>query len=247
MKRFTETDKWTRDAWFCDLEPLHKLFWLYIVDNCDNVGVWEVNVKIANLLIGTDFRADELVGVFSKKIHIFDDGCKWWIRSFIDFQHGELSEDSKSKPIMSYIALLKKHTLWEGYAKGIQRVQGKGKGKGEGKGTERAEDDLPANDYTEEFELVWNVYPKKINKLGSFRSFEKTKTPSVSTLVNAINKQKLSDDWTKESGRYIPSFSNWISDKRWEDEVEVAKPKDPNIPFDGYNPPKSLAEKLGEA
>ena len=47
MKRFTEALKW-RDPWFLDLSVDGKLAFWYIVENCDNAGVWEPNFRLAN-------------------------------------------------------------------------------------------------------------------------------------------------------------------------------------------------------
>jgi len=44
-KRFTETKKW-EDPWFQDLDPTMKCVWGYILDHCDNAGVWVVNTKL---------------------------------------------------------------------------------------------------------------------------------------------------------------------------------------------------------
>ncbi len=134
MKRFTDTNKWTTDRWFGELDPKYKLFWMFLVDACDNVGVWEVNMKMANFLIGYEYSMDTLSIVFEEKVQILENGAKWYIKSFVKFQHGELDRDSKSKPIQSYIALMESHSLPIPYAKGIHTLQGKGKGKGEGKG-----------------------------------------------------------------------------------------------------------------
>lgn len=51
MKRFSETDKW-KDEWFSSLKPLEKLVWLFIIDNCDNAGFFELNKRINSFLIG---------------------------------------------------------------------------------------------------------------------------------------------------------------------------------------------------
>jgi hypothetical protein len=57
---------------------------------------------------------------FLDKIVIFDNGDKWFIPEFIDFQYGELNPNSNVHK--SVIALLEKYNL-EGYMKGSQGVQ----------------------------------------------------------------------------------------------------------------------------
>jgi len=107
-KRFTETAKWS-DVWFMDLDSTQKLFWLYILDNCNNCGVWEVNFKLAEFMIGQNLNQNELLDKFKNRIQILDEGEKWLIPKFISFQYGQLNP--KCKPHMSVIKLLEKHNL----------------------------------------------------------------------------------------------------------------------------------------
>jgi len=107
-KRFTETAKWS-DVWFMDLDSTQKLFWLYILDNCNNCGVWEVNFKLAEFMIGQNLNQNELLDKFKNRIQILDEGKKWLIPKFISFQYGQLNP--KCKPHMSVIKLLEKHNL----------------------------------------------------------------------------------------------------------------------------------------
>ena len=57
---------------------------------------------------------------FLDKIVIFDNGDKWFIPDFIDFQYGELNPNSNVHK--SVIALLEKYNL-QGYVKGSQGVE----------------------------------------------------------------------------------------------------------------------------
>tara|TARA_Y100001963_G_scaffold77512_1_gene107413 strand:+ start:401 stop:925 length:525 start_codon:yes stop_codon:yes gene_type:complete len=107
-KRFTETGKWS-DVWFMDLNSTEKLFWLYILDNCNNCGVWEVNFKLAEFMIGHELHKDQLLDKFKNRIQILDEGKKWLIPKFISFQYGQLNP--KCKPHLAVIKLLEKHNL----------------------------------------------------------------------------------------------------------------------------------------
>ena len=128
MKRFTDITKWTKNKWFRKLSPMHKLFWLYLLDNCDNVGVWEEDVELASILIDYEYKKDSLLKEFKDKVKVFKDGRKWWVKDFIIFQYGELKEDHLSnKPHQSYIRNLKKHRLWIDYTKTIHRLKEKEK------------------------------------------------------------------------------------------------------------------------
>ena len=114
MKRFTETDKW-QDDWFLDLEPAHKLAWMFICDTCDNVGVWDCSRKLSAFQMGQEIDWDAFREAAGKRIVVMPNG-KWWIRAFCRFQHPDLSEDSKSNAVQSHVRKLKEHGLWQHYA-----------------------------------------------------------------------------------------------------------------------------------
>ena len=216
MKRLTETSKWTSDVWFCELEPKHKLFWLYLIDHCDNVGVWEVNLRVANLLIGYTYPMDTLYKAFEGKIHVFDNGTKWWVRSFIDFQHGQLDPQSTSKPILSYFRLLEKHTLSKEYAKGMDTLQGKG----------RVRVRVKKEDYSAEFEKAWVEFGGTGNKPSALKFWNKLSAEDRKELTNNIPAYVRSRPDKKFRGH----FSSWInpSTKKWKDKI-IAENDTPSL------------------
>ena len=46
-KRFTDTDKWKKQ-WFRKLKNDNKVFWMYLLDQCNHAGIWEVDFELAN-------------------------------------------------------------------------------------------------------------------------------------------------------------------------------------------------------
>ena len=75
------------------------------------------------------------------------------------------------------------------------------------------------------------AYPKKIGKAAAKKAFAKVKV-NINTLISAVEQQKLSDQWRKDNGQYIPNPTTWLNQGRWDDElsgidkpVEQAKPK----------------------
>jgi hypothetical protein len=118
-KRMTDTDKWKK-RFLRELKPQHKLLWFYILDDCNHAGIWDVDIEVASIRVGEELIYDMLPQAFLDKIVIFDNGDKWFIPEFIDFQYGELNPNSNVHK--SVIALLDKYNL-EGYMKGSQGVQ----------------------------------------------------------------------------------------------------------------------------
>ena len=87
----------------------------------------------------------------------------------------------------------------------------------------------------EGFDLFWSVYPKRTDKAGAFKAFEKLNPDEalLSRMIDAINTAKNTDEWTREEGRYIPHASNWLNKRRWEDDYRVllGKPKSKLSPW----------------
>jgi hypothetical protein len=131
-KRFTDTDKW-KDAWFTELEPSMKIFWIYLCDTCDHAGIWRVNFRVASSLIGTILDKQSALKALGDRVRVVADD-KWFIEKFIKFQYPKgLSDNSKIH--QGVINSLKNNnidakpylTLIEGLAKPKQRVQDKDK------------------------------------------------------------------------------------------------------------------------
>jgi len=70
----------------------------------------------------------------------------------------------------------------------------------------------------ESFARFWTEYPKKIAKPQAFKSFMKV-SEDVEVLIAAVKRQKLSDQWTKDGGKFIPHPSTWLNGERWNDET----------------------------
>lgn len=126
-KRFTDTGKWC-DNWYCELTNEFKLVYLYVIDNCDAVGVWKPNYKLAEFQLGFKVKWEDFIKAMGQDRLVITEKF-WWLRKFCDFQYGTLSEESKSKTTAHYIKLLKSHSLWIAYTKGMYSPKEKEKEK----------------------------------------------------------------------------------------------------------------------
>jgi hypothetical protein len=117
-KRMTDTDKWKK-RFIKNLDYGNKLLWLYMLDDCNHAGIWDIDLEVASIRIGLEVDISDL-NKFDDKIVIFDNGEKVFIPDFIDFQYGELNPNSNVHK--SVIALLDKYNL-QGYMKGSQGVE----------------------------------------------------------------------------------------------------------------------------
>lgn len=94
-KRFTDTEKWKK-KFIKFLPPTYKLLWFYILDDCDHAGIWHPDFEVASIRIGGQVDEDEAEQYFKDQIQIFDDGEKWFIPAFIEFQYGELNPNNRA-------------------------------------------------------------------------------------------------------------------------------------------------------
>lgn len=138
-KRFTDTDKWKKSL-LKSMPAEYKLLWLYICDDCNHAGIWDVDIEVAALRIGEDLTTEKALYVFGNKIIVFDGGEKWFLPSFIEFQYGELSE--KNRVHESVIKELSKYDLLniKPLASPLQGAKDKDKDKEQDKDKEKDKD-----------------------------------------------------------------------------------------------------------
>lgn len=157
-KRFTDTNKWNK-PFFSDLDLKAKLVWLYLLDNCDNTGIYPINLKLMSFQIGFKVDLGMLFSWFGSKI-VAIESDKIFIKSFIDFQYGELNESNNAhKPV---IKLLKKIGPIEDLKCSFLGVQDKDTDKDQVK--EKVKEKEKKN-FEKEIERIYaEHYPLKIGK-----------------------------------------------------------------------------------
>ena len=70
------------------------------------------------------------------------------------------------------------------------------------------------------FDAFWVDYPKKVAKPAAEKAWKKAGiNGEFSDVMDALTKQKKSEGWVKDGGKYIPNPATWINQRRWEDEV----------------------------
>lgn len=70
------------------------------------------------------------------------------------------------------------------------------------------------------FNIFWKVYPKKAAKPNAEKAFEKIDPDKslLDAMLSAIAWQSQTEDWVKESGKFIPHPATWLNGRRWEDQ-----------------------------
>lgn len=107
MKRFVETTRFA-DPWYFELPPEMKCAWEYVWANCDNAGVWNVNMRLADVQIGKKVDWKEFLKKCQDRILALPNN-RWFVKSFVPFQCGTLSENSRPHAVV--IGLLRGHGL----------------------------------------------------------------------------------------------------------------------------------------
>lgn len=83
---------------------------------------------------------------------------------------------------------------------------------------------LPPSAVAGGFAEFWSAYPLKKAKATAEKAWAKLK-PSAdlqAAILSAIAAHKLSADWQRDGGQYIPHPTTWLNQRRWEDEVTHA-------------------------
>lgn len=113
-KRFTCTEKWKKH-FIRGLQAPYKLLWIYILDECSAAGIWEVDLDVAQIKLGVKLKKETAEKVFKDKVFQIDNGTKWFIPAFVEFQYGQLMENNRAHT--ATIATLKKFNLIDEYLK----------------------------------------------------------------------------------------------------------------------------------
>lgn len=234
-KRFTETKKW-EDPWFQDLDPVLKCVWGFILDHCDNAGVWVVNTKLIGFMVGKNIAWDLVKKKFGNRLVEFAPG-KIWVPKFIQFQYGELSP--ACKPHQKILGLLKSHGLLERYSKGIDTLQEEEEDKEEDKDQKEGEpgEKLAPVGYQAEFDEVRKAYPGTKRGLGpEWENFEakfgkriKEILPLLLPAVEVYKEQLTKKSKADGKPPFWKNFQTWINQECWTTEY-------PDNKRNGYKP-----------
>lgn len=84
------------------------------------------------------------------------------------------------------------------------------------------------------FALFWQEYPRKAAKAAALKAWQKL-NPSpelVERILAHVRDHKMSPDWIKDGGQFVPHPATFLNGRRWEDDI----PPDtgPGIAYHGY-------------
>ena len=216
-KRFTDTEKYKK-AFIRTLPGAYKLLWDYLYHDCNHAGVWEKDFEVAQIRVGTDMAIDEqkalkLFNLGEDRIILLSGGRKWFIRPFTEFQYGPLNPENRVH--LAVLNLLKKEGLCKPLISSLQGAMEKEKDKEKEKDLDRE---------PQGFAEFWLAYPKRRSRGAALKAWRKI-NPSMeqlSCILHAIERAKISTEWLKDSGQFIPHPASWLNAAGWEDEYASA-------------------------
>lgn len=241
-KRFIDTETLLRPSIRVCSTP-YKLFWIALITRCDHAGIWVKDFEMINLLCGTNIDEKNALKHFSDNIVEIDNGKRWFIPDFIDFQYPSGLKSGNNAHI-SAIKILSKYELWDGDKLRVSPdpkctlhsgSQDKEMDKETVKDMVKEEKEVSSKKNNPElsFEKFWNLYDKKVG--------DKEK---VKPKWNALN-----DENKKFIMAYIPNYKNsqpdkiyrknpmtFLNQKGWKDELLIR----PNTKQETNNHPREF-------
>lgn len=241
-KRFTDTDKWKK-PFIRTMKTPYKLLWLYILDECDHAGIWQVDLPVAQIKIGEKLNLDEALKYLDGKVFSFAGGEKWFIPDFIDFQYGKLKNENRAHN--SVIQILLKYNLIDNENKPLISSLQRAKDKDMDKDKELDMDKDKGGDLLiwPSFEDFWNLYDKKVGEKGKlFKKWQGLTQAEKEKIMQHIPVYKLA----QPDKKYRKNPETYLNNKGWNDEIipseapantglQDFKEKKLGIIFDGQN------------
>lgn len=215
--RFTDTEKW-KDEWFIELEPLPKLMFMYLADNCDIAGFFEFSMRrMRSDLHFTDEQIIESLKCIERAYVLSRDKKVLFLKNFCKHQKNTpLNHKNKAHIGIFYRVDNYKqrfgHDLIKIINKGVKPTQDKAK-------LEGLQTGLSISIGNIEFINFWNLYD---NKVGNKKEVEK----KWNLLKPKIQKQiiEILPQWKSKFDNCICYPETFINQERWNDDLSI-KPK----------------------
>ncbi|MCK5022765.1 MAG: hypothetical protein KAS04_01195 [Candidatus Aenigmarchaeota archaeon] len=222
-KRFTDTEKWKK-PFIRSLQAPYKLLFLYILDECNHAGIWQVELDIASLRIGESLEIDLAKDQLKDHIIEINSGEKWFIPDFIEFQYGQLNPENRAHN--SVIIILSKHKLLNKNKHLKSPLQGC-----KDKDMDKDMDKVNLSSIKDTFEIFWNTYHMITGKLKTDKD-DALKYFSKLTDAERIKAFEMIQLYSKSADKqYIKKARTYLSDKNFNDEFNKSGEVEFNDPL----------------
>jgi len=99
-----------------------KLFYFYLLTNCDHAGMYDVDLELAEFQIGMEVKQKDIDKHLKEHIDVIKED-KWWVKSFPTFQYGDLNPNVKAHA--SVIKILTRYNCLQRVSNTCESVQNK--------------------------------------------------------------------------------------------------------------------------
>lgn len=208
-KRFGDTDIWKKQRWFRKLSPEYKLAFLYIKDQCDHAGIWNIDCAdliedlgilsftLADFIEKCNIEYDKTTGEITHKerVRVLNKGYVW-VTGFVQFQYKgkEGLVNPYAKPVITALQILNGYdVLYDAVNKGYITLTEKLENLPEGYLTPKDKDKDKDKVYLTKGE---NQIKKNINGTKPSRNF---KAQREEVLANRAARNGNQDDGDRKS------------------------------------------------
>lgn len=217
-KRFTDTGKWKR-PWYRALGLHGKVLWQYLCDECDHAGIFIADFELISFQVGFKVDEERLADWLGDKV-VKVDHDKYFIPGFLEFQYGEKDNQFRAKAgalrKLSSLGLVDDSGQLKDLTNSYLRVPkespnsiGIGISKGKGKRGDARGD---------EFEAVWNAYPRKTDKTDAERAYLANVTPTEAPqALLAVDRYKADLKAKGTEAKYVKLCATFFNKGRWRD------------------------------
>jgi len=172
-----------------------KLFWFYLLDNCDHAGIWEVDIELASFQMDVKLDEASILEAFNRKIIPFKTD-KWFVPKFIVYQYGELNENNRVHN--SVINILNKYGLYKGRVSPLHEAKDKDKDKDKDLDKDKKSKKVQLKEIEIELVELQKLFPSKDVKV----EFEKWTDYMLSR--------------GKTYKNYSAAFRNWLRNEQFD-------------------------------
>ncbi len=234
-----------REVWELDLPPHEKLLLLAMADHADHEGrnvypsidfvAWKTRYSarhVQRLVRGLERR-----GILVRQGN--GNGGRGRSTCYrIDLRKGDKSAPFSRRKDDTAVTV----SLENGDADDRKRVTGPA-GKGDGDVTRTVKEPTKELNTTtppefkaelngrteleDRFECFWTAYPKHRDKEAALKEFAKLNPNTVlfNEMLQVLEIQKRSVNWTKNNGCYVPRPLDWLKDEQWMDRLPGPPPR----------------------
>lgn len=70
------------------------------------------------------------------------------------------------------------------------------------------------------FDALWKIYPRKDAKAAAQKKWDALRPDreTCRAMMAGLERDKRSEQWQRDGGRYIPMLSTYLNQRRWEDQ-----------------------------